>query len=73
MIGISFLHVVHCVNYKIIKLEELCSEYCNVDTFRKSYFEMMHPLLEVDLDPKKKCNFLPLKLKRSMGKSNKNR
>jgi hypothetical protein len=63
MIGISFLHVVHCVNYKIIKLEELCSEYCNVDTFRKSYFEMMHPLLEVDLDPKKNVIFYLQSLK----------
>jgi len=48
MIGIPYLHVVPCVNHKRIQLEDLCNEYYKVDTFRKVYFDVVHPLLEVD-------------------------
>lgn len=33
------LSIVLNINYKIIELEELCSEYYNVDTFRKSLWD----------------------------------
>jgi len=34
----------------ILKIEVLCHAYYIIKTFRKIYNEVMHPLLEVDLD-----------------------
>jgi len=75
MIGIPYLYVFHRVNHKKIKLEDLCSENCSVDIFKKKrYFEVMCPLPKANLDSKERdVIVLPLKLKKSIGRSKKNR
>jgi hypothetical protein len=34
----------------ILQIEDLCNAYYTMKTFRKIYNDVMHPLLEVDLD-----------------------
>jgi hypothetical protein len=37
---------------KKLKIEDFCHTYYIVGTFRKTYFEVSHPLPEVVLDPR---------------------
>lgn len=68
MTGISCLHVIPCVKHKLI----LCNGYYNMNTFRKTYFEMVYLLFEADVSPQENIIILPPKLKGSMGRPRKN-
>jgi len=66
MTNIACLHVIPYVNHKIIELEDPSSEYYSMYTFRKSYFEVVHPLSEANLDLQENVIVLPPKLKGSV-------
>jgi len=58
----------------ILQIEDLCHAYYIIKTFRKIYNEVMHPLLEVDLDVNDiQYDCSTTNLKKSMGRLRKNR
>lgn len=62
------------MKHKRIEIKDFYHIYYNVKSFRKTYFEVVHPLQEVVLDPKDKNVIILLpNLNKSMGWPKKNR
>ena len=59
---ISCKHMVPCMKHKTIEIEDFFHTYYIVGTFRKTYFVVTHPLLEVVLNLRDVI-VLPLNLK----------
>jgi len=68
MIRIPLKHVVFCLKHKRIEVEDFYHTYYIVETFKKTYFEIIYLLLEAVLDPEDEdIIVLPPNLKRSVG------
>lgn len=47
----SLWHVIPCVHYNRLDIEDICNAYYIVETFKRIYTKVVHLLSEKDLDP----------------------
>ena len=67
--NIPYIYMVPWVHHKILHIKDTCGVYYTVRTYKKIYPKVVHPLLEVDVDPQElDVIVLPLNLKRNVGK-----